>query len=181
MSVPNIISLARLFAVPVTIYLMLHAAYDWAFWVFVAAGASDAADGYIAKRMGQTSRLGSYLDPLADKALLVAVYLTLGFQGMIGDFVVILVVFRDIMIVGGVLLLFLFRHQIQMKPIFVSKANTAAQILLATLVLADAAFDFDAGSLIGPMSYLVVATTLLSGLWYLLTWGRQMTSMEDIR
>ena len=181
MSIPNMISLARLLAAPGVIYLMLHASYDWAFWLFVAAGASDAADGYIAKRMGQVSRLGAYLDPLADKALLAAVYLTLGFQGKIADFVVILVVFRDVLIVGGALLQFLFRHQAQIKPIFVSKLNTAAQILFATLVLAEAGFDLEAHRLVEPMGYIVVATTVSSGIWYLMAWGRQMTSMEDAR
>ncbi len=72
MSVPNLISLARLMAVPVMIYLILHGYYLAAFWLFVAAGVSDAIDGYIAKQMGQATVLGSYLDPLADKALLLA-------------------------------------------------------------------------------------------------------------
>lgn len=181
MNVPNIISLARLVAVPVIVMLILRSVYDWAFILFVIAGISDAADGYIAKRTGQISNLGSYLDPLADKALLVGVYLTLGHQGRIDELVVVVVVFRDLMIVGGVLLLMMFRQQSQMHPALVSKINTATQLLLATLMLAVAGLDFEATRLVDIMSYCVVATTLLSGGWYLVVWGRQMTSMEDTR
>ena len=94
--------MARLLAVPMVVYLILQDAYDWAFWVFFAAGVSDAVDGYIAKRMNQETELGAYLDPLADKVLLVGVYITLGVQGLADTLIVVLVVFRDLMIVGGV-------------------------------------------------------------------------------
>ncbi len=78
MSLPNLISIARLMAVPVMIYLIINEYYLGAFWLFVAAGVSDAIDGYLAKALGQATVLGSYLDPLADKALLVSVYVSLG-------------------------------------------------------------------------------------------------------
>lgn len=179
MSIPNIISLARLSAVPLVVYLIIESAYDWAFWVFVVAGISDAVDGYIAKRFDQVSDLGSFLDPLADKALLVGVYLTLGFQGRIDELIVVLVVFRDIMIIGGAFLLVLFRQQEAMHPVYVSKVNTAAQILLVAAVLAEAGLGVVSGLFSAFMSYFVVATTLVSGGWYLVAWGRQMANMED--
>ena len=181
MNIPNVISLARLVAVPLLVYLIQISAYDAAFWVFVVAGASDAVDGFIARRMGQMSNLGSFLDPLADKALLVGVYLTLGYRGMVESLVVILVVFRDLMIVGGVLLLFVFRQPTRMNPVLVSKVNTATQILFAMLVLAEAAFALGFGALAPALSYAVMATTVVSGGWYLIAWGRQMASMEEPR
>ena len=164
MSIPNFISLARLIAVPIIVYLILQASYGWAFWMFVLAGVSDALDGYLAKRMDQVSNLGSYLDPIADKALLVGVYVTLGHQGLI-----------------GVVLLFIFRNQTKVEPILVSKFNTGAQLLLVTLVLAEAGNEFMIPMLDDALSYLVIATTILSGGWYLVRWGRQMTSVEEIR
>ena len=179
MSIPNFISLGRLIAVPLIVYLILQASYGWAFWVFVAAGISDALDGYIAKRMDQVTNLGSYLDPIADKALLVGVYLTLGHKGLIDDLVVVLVVFRDFMIVGGVVLLFIFRNQTKVEPILVSKINTGAQLLLVTIVLAEAGNEFTIPMLDGLLGYLVIATTILSGGWYLVRWGRQMASVEE--
>ena len=127
MSVPNLISLARLMAVPVMIYLILNGYYLAAFWLFVAAGVSDAIDGYIAKQMGQATVLGSYLDPLADKALLVGVYVTMGQADLLPSWLVILVVFRDIVIIGGVVLLHISTDGVRMKPLVVSKINTAAQ------------------------------------------------------
>src|SRR5690606_11391126 len=101
-NVPNIISLCWLLCVPVTVFLILNGMMLPAFWLFVAAGVSDAVDGYLAKRLGQTSTLGSYLDPIADKALLVCVYLTLGQAGHLPTWLVIMVVSRDLLIVGGV-------------------------------------------------------------------------------
>ena len=181
MSVPNFISLARLIAVPFIVYLILQASYGWAFWIFVVAGVSDALDGYIAKRMDQASILGSYLDPIADKALLVGVYVTLGHKGLIGDLVVVLVVFRDLMIVGGVFMLFIFRNHTKVEPILVSKFNTGAQLLLVTVVLAEAGNEFTIPMLDEMLGYLVIATTILSGAWYLVRWGRQMASVEESR
>ncbi len=181
MSIPNFISLARLIAVPFIVYLILQASYGWAFWAFMLAGVSDALDGYIAKRMDQASNLGSYLDPIADKVLLVGVYLTLGHKGLIDDLVVILVVFRDLMIVGGVFLLFIFRNHTKVEPILVSKFNTGAQLVLVTVVLAEAGNEFAVPMLDQTLSWLVIVTTIVSGAWYLVRWGRQMASVEETR
>ncbi len=173
--------MARLLSVPIVIYLILQSYYDWAFWLFVVAGFSDALDGFIAKNMGQETVLGSYLDPLADKALLVGVYVTLGHQALIDDLVVVLVVFRDVLIIGGAFLLVVFRQQNGIRPALVSKLNTAAQILLVTLVLAEAGLDFAGGWFSLYTSYFVIATTLASGGWYMVAWGRQMASVEESR
>lgn len=176
MSLPNIISLARVLAVPVVIFLVLRASYEAAFWLFLAAGASDAVDGYLAKRMNQISALGATLDPLADKALLVSVYVTLGVQEHVDLFLVILVVFRDVMIIVGVLLLFVFRGDRRMRPHLISKINTGAQLLLAALVLGELAFKSSAEPITSLLGYGVAATTVLSGAWYLFVWNRQMKS-----
>ena len=181
MSIPNIISMARLLSVPIVVYLILQSYYDWAFWLFVVAGFSDALYGFIAKNMGQETALGSYLDPLADKALLVGVYVTLGHQALIDDLVVVLVVFRDVLIIGGAFLLVVFRQQNGIRPELVSKLNTVALIFLVTLVLAEAGLDFAGGWFSLYTSYFVIATTLASGGWYMVAWGRQMASVEESR
>ena len=105
LNLPNLISLGRLLLVPLAISLILDGEYWAAFWVFVVAGISDALDGFIAKRFDRRTRLGALLDPLADKVLLVSVYVTLGVAGQIWAWLVVLVVFRDIMIIGGFLLI----------------------------------------------------------------------------
>ena len=175
MSIPNLISLARLMAVPVMIYLILNGSYLGAFWLFVAAGVSDAIDGYIAKQLGQATVLGSYLDPLADKALLVGVFITLGQENLLPSWLVILVVFRDLIIIGGVVLLHISTNGVKMKPLIVSKINTAAQIVLVAIVLANLAFPQLAWSeFVLILVYIVTVTTLSSGGAYIVRWGRNI-------
>ena len=175
MSIPNLISLARLMAVPVMIYLILNGYYFGAFWLFVAAGVSDAVDGYIAKQLGQETILGSFLDPLADKALLVGVYITLGQENLLPSWLVIMVVFRDLVIIGGVVLLHISTNSVKMKPLIVSKINTAAQILLVAIVLANLAFSQLAWSeFVLILVYIVTVTTLTSGGAYIVRWGRNI-------
>ena len=149
MTIPNLISLGRLLSVPLIIYLIMNASYGWAFALFLLAGVSDAIDGYIAKALNQTSTLGIYLDPLADKALIVSVYLTLGLRGMIEDFVVILVIFRDVLIVGGLLLLLVLRKHWEVRPVLVSKVNTGVQIFLAGAVLAQSGLSMAMAEIAG--------------------------------
>ena len=175
MSIPNLISLARLMAVPVMIYLILNGYYFGAFWLFVAAGVSDAVDGYIAKQLGQETILGSFLDPLADKALLVGVYISLGQENLLPSWLVIMVVFRDLVIIGGVVLLHISTNSVKMKPLIVSKINTAAQILLVAIVLANLAFPQLAWSeFVLILVYIVTVTTLGSGGAYIVRWGRNI-------
>jgi len=92
-----------------------------------------------------TSELGAYLDPLADKALIVSIYISLGIAGALPIFLVILVVSRDIMIISAFMLSWLIGKPMPVRPLSISKVNTAAQILLATLVLAEHGFGFDFG------------------------------------
>ena len=115
-----------------------------AFLLFLLAGLSDLVDGYLAKRFNMATELGAYLDPLADKALIVSIYVTLGIAGAIPRWLVILVVSRDIMIVSAIILSWLVDKPVTLKPLTVSKLNTVAQILLALVVLASLAFEFEA-------------------------------------
>jgi cardiolipin synthase len=134
LNLPNIISFGRLCAVPVAIYLVLEEAWSLAFALFLAAGISDAIDGWLARRRGGTA-LGAALDPLADKTLMVGMYVTLAAIRQLPIWLAILVVFRDVMIVGGLLLLWLYDHAMPIKPLSVSKVNTGLQIGLVALVL----------------------------------------------
>ena len=179
MNLPNIISLGRLLSVPVAIYLILNDFMTAAFWLFVAAGISDGVDGYLAKALGQSSTLGAYLDPIADKVLLVGVYLTLGQAGHLPTWLVIMVVFRDLIIVGGVILLHISTNGARMQTLFVSKVNTATQIALIALVLAELGLGFDLGGYLDALIYVVAVTTIASGASYIFNWGRTVASIED--
>ncbi len=151
-----------------------------AFLLFLAAGVSDAIDGYLAKRFGMTSELGAYLDPLADKALIVSIYVTLGVSGEIPRWLVILVVSRDIMIVGAVLLAWLVGKPLPMKPLLVSKLNTAAQLVFACVVLATLGLRFEADWLVAAAMAAVTLLSLLSIAAYVREWVRHMGSGEAI-
>ena len=118
-----------------------------AFALFLVAGISDAVDGFLAKRFHMASELGAYLDPLADKALIVSIYVALGIAGAMPISLVILVVSRDIMIVSGIMLSWLIGKPMPVRPLAISKVNTVAQILLATFVLAARGFHFDSALL----------------------------------
>ena len=169
-SLPNLITLARLLSVPVAVWLILNAYFGAAFWLFVLAGISDAADGFIAKQLRARSELGAYLDPLADKALLVSVFITLGYGGVVESWLVILIVFRDLLIIGGALLYATMTRALRMQPLLISKLNTALQIVLAAVLLAKAGYGF-ADGFTEILIHVVAATTILSGAAYVMKWG----------
>lgn len=174
----NTVTFARLCAVPATVWLVLHGDYAPAFWLFVAAGVSDAIDGWLARRAGPTV-LGAMLDPAADKLLLVAMYVTLAAERVLPDWLAILVVFRDMMIVGGVAMLRLTGQRVAIRPMLISKLNTALQIVLVALALALVALGGAAvgwgrelAALLAALVWVVTASTLLSGATYVWIWGR---------
>jgi cardiolipin synthase len=180
-TLPNLISLARLLAVPVVVWAILADEMVLAFWLFVAAGLSDALDGYLARRSGAQTMVGGFLDPLADKALLVSVYITLGHSGALPLWVVIMVVSRDVLIVGGVILSHTLTHALKPEPLLVSKLNTVAQIVLAATILSESALDGDWHMAVSMLIWAVAATTLVSGASYIVQWSRSMSMMERDR
>ena len=165
-TLPNAITFARLCAVPAAVWLVLQHRMDAAFWVFVAAGVSDAVDGWLARALNSRSKLGAILDPVADKALLVSMYVTLAAVGVLPDWLAILVVFRDLLIVGGVLVLYVLGQPPAIQPILLSKANTVLQITLAAGALLVAGFGLAAGPLIDLLILATAATTVASGAVY---------------
>jgi len=174
LSIPNLITLARILLVPVVVWAIASDQMLIAFLLFAAAGVSDAVDGFLAKRFGMASELGAYLDPLADKVLIVAIYISLGIVDALPRWLVILVVSRDLLIVGGVLFSWLLGKPVSVKPHPVSKANTAVQLLLVGVVLAALGFGFDAGWALKLTMAAVAVLTLLSVAVYLREWVRHM-------
>ncbi len=174
MSIPNLVTLGRILLVPVVIWAITAGEMRVAFGLFLAAGITDAADGYLAKRFGMRTELGAYLDPLADKTMLVSIYVALGIAEALPRWLVILVVSRDIMIVGAVILSWLVHRPIPLRPLLVSKLNTVAQIALASVVLAALGFGLNATIVIIALTALVAALTLISIIFYVVEWIRHM-------
>ena len=176
MNIPNLITIARILLVPFTVWLIISEAYGFAFVSFVVAGVSDGVDGYIARRYNMRTELGAYLDPLADKALLVSVYITLGLLKVLPPWLVILVVSRDVLIVGAFILSWLMNRPVQIKPLMLSKINTAGQIVLAVVALGAAALKWDLLLLLPAGMGLVAVLTAASGGLYLREWVRHMAN-----
>jgi cardiolipin synthase (CMP-forming) len=169
-TLPNVITFGRLCAVPLAVWLVLRQDMQGAFILFVLAGLSDAVDGWLARHRGAGSAIGAALDPVADKALLVSMYVTLAGVGVLPDFVAILVVFRDLVIVGGVLVLAVLGHPVAIRPIFISKINTVLQIVLVAVALLLTGFDLTnpkpEQDLLWLLIWAVTASTLISGAAY---------------
>jgi cardiolipin synthase len=179
LNLPNLITLARLLSVPLTIWLIFDERYGAAFWVFVGAGLSDALDGYIAKRFDRRTRLGALLDPVADKAMLAGVYVTLGLAGQLPLWLVGLVVLRDFLIVLGFLLISTTAAPRRLGPLYISKVNTLVQIALVGFVLARLGLAIEAGPATGLLIAAAAVTTVLSGVFYLVRWARIVSGSEQ--
>ena len=178
MNIANAITLTRLLSVPIFVWLVLLDMIGASFWLFLAAAISDAVDGIIAKKFNMHTNLGSYLDPLADKTLLVVAYIVLGSKGLLPAWLVITVVSRDALIVGGALLFDKLTGDLNMEPLKISKLNTVVQLLLILSILAPAAFALHHEAIVTLLSFAVMLTTLASGAAYVYIWTHRAHVFE---
>jgi cardiolipin synthase len=175
MTIPNIITIGRLILVPFVIMMIMQERWGTAFVLFAIAGISDGIDGFIARHFDMRSELGSYIDPLADKSLLVSIYVSLAIVGVIPSWLAIVVVSRDATIVAAVLLSWVMDRRVAIKPLLVSKLNTGAQIGFAAFALAANAYGVDLAGLEDAAMVAVAALTVASAGAYLGGWLRHMT------
>ncbi len=164
-TLPNMITFGRLCAVPLAFWALLRHRMDEAFVIFVLAGLSDALDGWLARRRGG-NLLGAVMDPVADKALLVTMYISLAAVDVLPDWLAILVVFRDLLIVGGILLMAVLGHEVAIHPLYVSKLNTVMQIVLVAAALLQSGFGLGNPVVTLILIWCVAGTTLVSGAAY---------------
>lgn len=172
---PNLITIGRLFLVPAIVAMIASQRWGAACMIFIVAGLSDALDGWIAKTFDLRTGLGAFLDPLADKALLVSIYVALALLGAVPAIVAGLVVARDVMIASAIGVSWLLGRPVAIQPILISKLNTAAQITVAAMILAMKAFAVPAGAWANTGFYIVAALTLLSLAAYLHRWLRHLS------
>ena len=178
MTLPNLITIGRLLLVPLIIWLITADQPGAAFAVLIVAGVSDAVDGFLARHFDLRSDLGSYLDPIADKAMLVSIYITLATVAAIPVWLAIVTVSRDFLIVGAFVLSWMLGVPTAVKPLQVSKVNTVAQIILAAVVLGDLAFPVDFSLERTILVYVVAVLTTASAAIYLVDWVRHMGASE---
>jgi len=169
----------RAVLVPFVFWLLVAGHTKAAFVLFVFAGVTDALDGFLAKRFNWQTELGAYLDPLADKLLIVSIFIALGSLQELPLWLVIAVVSRDIMIVIAVLVSWLTGHPVSMQPFWVSKANTFAQLTVAAVVLADVGFGLGLGMLRTVLVWTTGLLTVASFAVYMRAWLSHMSRYDS--
>ena len=171
--IPNIISVLRIFLVIPVVWALVTERFQLGLVLFAAAGASDALDGFLAKTFRWQTRLGGFLDPLADKLLLVAGFLSVGWLGLIPWWLVLLAILRDIVIVAGAVTYHFRVGRFDAEPTLVSKAFTTMQILLLLTVVVDRGLYPVPPALVGLGVAIVTVTILASGVDYVVEWSRR--------
>ncbi len=174
--IPNIISVFRIFLVIPVIYYMWQDNWQIAFLLMLLAGISDGLDGYIARTFHWESELGATLDPIADKVLLVCIFIVLGIKGIVPQWLVVLIISRDAIIVTGLILYKLMTNELKINTLFISKVNTSLLIILVLLHMFNLAISPVSELLFNIMSVMIVVTTVVSGALYVILWSKYFVS-----
>ncbi len=169
--IPNLLCIVRMLLVGPLVWLLLNEGYPWALALFFLAGLTDGLDGFLAKRFGWRSWLGGILDPLADKLLLVCTFVTLSYVGLVPVWLLVAVVARDLIIISGGVAYRIFIGTVVAQPTVISKINSACQLLYVLIVVGDAAYGVPGPPVVVALGWIVLATTVTSGLDYVVTWG----------
>ena len=178
MTIPNIITMIRILLTPVFVIYVINDKLLTGLVVLIICGVSDGLDGLIARVFKQKSRLGSYLDPLADKIILVSAFIALSIRGFLPSWLTVVVISRDVLILMGVIILYLNDVDLNIKPVISSKITTCFQFVTVIAVLAE---EYLVG-LQGYYPYLYYITaifTIISFSQYLYQWLKTMGEKPD--
>ncbi len=182
MNLPNLITISRLLLTPYIVWLLLIESYFLGFIFFLLSGISDALDGFIAKRFNQKTLLGSYLDPIADKFLIVSAIVLLGYNGHVPIWLIIIIVSRDIAIFGAVIISWMLGTNLRIEPLIISKINTFLQLFYIVMTFAVILNNEFLTELILSIhdvtTYLIAVSTILSWLFYLRVWLINVNSVN---
>jgi cardiolipin synthase len=170
---PNVISMARIVLVGPIIWSLLTGQFGLAIWLFLIAGASDALDGFLAKHFDWSSRLGGFLDALADKFLLISTFVCLWWLDLFPWWLVLSVLARDLVIVTGATVYNFRIETVQPEPSMISKLNTVLQIALAAIGVIQLGFGGVPDWLLNALIWAVMVTVVLSGAGYVREWSRR--------
>ena len=178
---PNLLCIVRMLMVYPVAAWILEGRYPQVMALFALAAFTDALDGSLAKRYGWTSELGKHLDPLADKLLLMTVFVCLSLNGMVPWLVTALVLLRDVVISFGALTYRVLFGPVYGNPTSLSKCNTLAQIVFCLAVVSAAAYQWPNDWLVTALGALVVVTTGASGVDYVLIYSRRACGVSRVR
>jgi cardiolipin synthase (CMP-forming) len=177
MTIPNLITTLRIILTPIFIIYLLEEQFVAALIVFIVCMVSDALDGFLARILKQKTVLGSFLDPIADKLILVSTFVALSVMGAIPVWVTVIVLSRDVLISLGVAVLEIYRMEIRIRPSVLSKATTCCQFITVVSVLASKFVSVPPG-LFDWLFSLTAASTIVSGLHYMQAWFKMMGQEE---
>ncbi len=175
---PNAISLLRIILVPPILWLIVNGQFGWALALFFVAGFSDGVDGYLAVRFDWSTRLGGLLDPAADKLLITGLFVTLAWAGLVPAWLAVIVILRDVVIVGGALAYNYLVKPVPGEPTRISKLNTALQMLFVLFVLSRAGFGWPDEITITVLGASVLVTVVISGVDYVTGWTQRARAGE---
>ena len=176
--IPNIISIFRILLILPVLLLIFRSQYQWALFLFLVAGLSDALDGYLAKHFGWRTRVGALLDPVADKLLIAGSYIALAWLNLIPFWLATIVVSRDLIIAIGVFIYSFIIEPFEGEPTKISKINTFLELLFVLVILCSIAFDWPANSVITVIGSAVLVTVFISGIDYIISWIRRIRSHD---
>lgn len=177
--IPNILTILRLFLVIPIVWYILEDRYGVVLVLMTIAGLSDALDGLLARAFAWQSRLGSFLDPVADKTLMVVTFVALAFKGLVPGWLFLAVLIRDVIIIVGALAYQKKTHALEMQPTFSGKLNTALQVIFVVTILLNKAGLNMPQYLITVLTYLLLFTTVISGFVYVSIWTRKANNYDN--
>ena len=177
MNIPNFLTLARVLLIPLLVIFLLEGKTSYAFWVFIVAGVTDALDGFLARALKQKTELGAFIDPIADKLLLITSFITLAVLDLLPNWICVLVVSRDVLILGGIGILMHYKRTVPIQPLLTSKVTTFLQLVTVVFVLGQ---EYLTGYLFlnEPIIYLTAIFTIISGGHYLVIGFRLIDNPE---
>ena len=174
--IPNVITGTRILLVPCLMWMLFHHQFERSLILVFLMGLSDALDGFLARCYGWKTTLGSYLDPIADKLMLLSSFIAFAFLGWVPWWFAALIVARDIVLLVGAMYYHLVTRQLKMDPLTVSKINTFAQIILAVSLIYAQVGPMNE-QLLNALMTIVVCTTVASGMKYVLEWSRRAANI----
>ncbi len=177
--IPNILTVLRLLLVIPIVWCIAVDKYGVVLVLIAVAGISDALDGLLARAFAWQSRLGSFLDPIADKTLMVATFVALAFKGLVPGWLFLAVLIRDVVIISGALAYQKKTHALEMQPTLTGKLNTALQVVFILIVLLDKAGFNMPEHLVTVLTYALLMTTAISGFIYVSIWMQKAKSYDN--
>ena len=174
---PNLLSISRILLVPFILFLIINKSFFIAFCLCCIASLTDLLDGFLARKFNAVTDLGFYLDSMADKFFILSLYLIIGFKMLLPLYIIVIIIFRDILISGSYFFFKFKKKELNLKPTLISKINTFMQMFLIIIILlnlSDISFlSYNNDEIISLFSYFVIFTTLSSFFIYINIWFKE--------